>query len=589
MVFSKVQTLKLLILLFSSMFVAACVSTPQQNSSENITVLPANLPAKEKSFDVDENLPNLELDADLLEKLLIANFASNQGDWSLAAKSTLAAAKSSKDYRLARLTAFLALRAEKFNQATEGAELWVELQADQIEAETTLLRAQLEAGDVASAFQGFKNNALKNNVSIDEHIKEVAAILVRQNNSDSAISVLKNYIVEHPKSSQVALSSAYVAEQFQREDLTEQWLNATLDLNPGWDIAAQMKVASLARQGKKAERSEFITEFVAAYPASVGMRINYAAELARDKKYEEAFSLMQKVLMDGPENVSALNYAAALARQLEQSELAKKYYQQALKVDPSNDEVRWALARFAVQDEKYLRAERYYQQIKGERNYFQAQLQVANMRYFTRGLDGAITTLRTLEPKTEKEYVARATTRHYLLLQDYHYEEAFSAINETLAFLPENIELVYARALVAAELNELQTAEDDLRFIIDKDPNHANALNALGYTLADQTNRYQEAKKLVLQALELRPNQAHILDSMGWVLYRLDDFEQAVDFLQRAYSKAPEVEVAAHLGEVLWEKGDQERARQIWTEAFSADDKNPLLNKTLERYGIDLE
>ena len=589
MIFSKTQTLKLLILLLSSMFVVACASIPNQDLSDNKTIQPTELTNKEKPVAVDENLPDLELNADLLEQLLIANFASNQGDWSLAAKSTLAAAKSSKDYRLARLTAFLALRAEKFNQATEGAELWVELQADQIEAETTLLRAQLEAGDVDSAFKGFKNNALKNNIPIDEHIKEVVAILVRQNNSDSAIAVLKKYIVEHPKSSQVALSSAYVAEQFRRENLTEQWLNTALDLKPDWDIAAQMKVASLARQGKKAERSEFIEEFVSAYPASIGMRINYAAELARDKKYEEAFTLMQKVLMDDPENVSALNYIAALAQQLEQPKLAKEYYQQALKLDPSNDEVRWALARFAVQDEKYLRAERYYEQIKGEKNYFHAQLQVANMRYFTRGLDGAITTLRTLEPKTEEEYVARATTRHYLLLQDYHYEEAFSAINETLAFLPKNIELVYARALVAAELNELQTAEDDLRFIIDQDPNHANALNALGYTLADQTDRYQEAKKLVLQALELRPNQAHILDSMGWVFYRLDEFEQAIDFLQRAYNKASEVEVAAHLGEVLWEKGDQDKARQIWAEAFSADDNNPLLNKTLERYGIDLE
>ncbi len=588
MVFPKTQALKLVMLLLSSFFIVACVSIPGQISSQNGEFESAKKSVVEP-IEVDEDLPNLELNTELLEQLLIANFASNQGDWTLAAKNTLAAAKNSQDYRLARLTAFLALRAENFKQAVEGAELWVALEENPLEAKVTLLRAQLEASDIAGAIKGFERNALENDVDINVHIKEVAAILVRQNNSESAIAVLQSYILKHPKSSQVALSSAYVAERFKRDDLAEQWLNVTLGLKPDWDLAAQMKAALLARQGKMDERSNYIAEYLISNPLSVGMRINHAAELARDKKYQDALSLMQQVLSEEPENVSALNYSAALAQQLERTELAKDYYQQALKVDPSNDEIRWALARFAVQDEQYLRAERYYQQIQSEGNYFQAQLQVANMRYFTRGLDGAITALRILEPKTEKEYVARATTRHYLLLQDYKYEEAFGAINETLAYLPENIELMYARALVAAELNELQTAEDDLRFIIGKDPSHANALNALGYTLADQTNRYQEAKELILQALELRPNQAHILDSMGWVFYRLDEFEQAVDFLQRAYDKAPEVEVAAHLGEVLWEKGEEERARIVWLEAFRADDKNPLLNKTLERYGINLE
>jgi Flp pilus assembly protein TadD len=210
------------------------------------------------------------------------------------------------------------------------------------------------------------------------------------------------------------------------------------------------------------------------------------------------------------------------------------------------------------------------------------------MRYYTRGLKGAINTLRALEPRTEAEYIDRATTRHYLLLQDYQYEEAFGAINETIAYFPENTDLIYARALVAAELNQLETVEHDLRSIIARRPKHANALNALGYTLADQTERYEEAKELIVKALELRPNDAHILDSMGWVLYRMEDFEQAVSYLRRAYDKAPEVEVAAHLGEVLWEKGEADQARSVWVEAFDKDAENPLLNRTLQRYKIDL-
>jgi tetratricopeptide (TPR) repeat protein len=171
----------------------------------------------------------------------------------------------------------------------------------------------------------------------------------------------------------------------------------------------------------------------------------------------------------------------------------------------------------------------------------------------------------------------------------YEYDEAFGYINETLVYLPENPELLYARALVAAELRKIDIAEQDLRAIIAKHPEHANALNALGYTLADQTDRYDEAKEFILKALALRPNDAHILDSMGWVLYRLKDFDRAIEFLQKAYKISPEAEVAAHLGEVLWESGQPEKARLVFLQSYAEESDNPILNKVIQRYGIELD
>ena len=228
---------------------------------------------------------------------------------------------------------------------------------------------------------------------------------------------------------------------------------------------------------------------------------------------------------------------------------------------------------------------RYYQRIGRGESYFRSRLQIANMRYEISGLDSAINYLRFIEPRTEGDYVEIALARHYLLLQEYKYEDAFGYINDSLVYLPDNVDMLYARALVAAEINEIAIAESDLRAIIARYPEHANALNALGYTLADQTDRYEEARDLIAQALEIEPDQGHILDSMGWVLYRLEDYAGAITYLLKAFEVMPEAEVATHLGEVYWESGQQQLARDIWLRAYELDASNELLLKTIERYG----
>jgi len=529
-------------------------------------------------------LPKLELSEELLADLIVASLASHNEQWSVAAAKTFSAAQASNDPRLARLASLYAMQDKDYARAVEAAKHWVQLNTKEADAQITLLLAHLSAGEAEPAFEILQSRQAES--SIEEFIKDVAGILVQQSNADVAIEIMSKYSEQSPASPQVALSSAYVARSFKNDELTQKWTEKALRLKPGWGLAAQMKASLLQRQDKGEERSRYIKQFLENHPTDHGMRINYAADLAQQKLFPSALEQMQIVLENDGNNAAALNYAAALANQLQKTDQAKNYYKQALALDSKNDEARWALARYAIQDENYLQAERHYQQIESPSSYFGAQLQVANMRYHTEGLESAIDVLRALEPKTEAEYVERATTRHYLLLQGRKYDEAFSAINEALTYLPDNIELVYARALVAAELSELKTAESDLRSIIIRYPDHANALNALGYTLADQTDRYAEAKELILKALELRPNDAHILDSMGWVLFRLKDFEQAIEFLQRAYDAAPEVEVAAHLGEVLWESGEMEKARGVWADAIAKDDENPLLLKTLERYGV---
>jgi len=130
--------------------------------------------------------------------------------------------------------------------------------------------------------------------------------------------------------------------------------------------------------------------------------------------------------------------------------------------------------------------------------------------------------------------------------------------------------------------------EQDLRIIIAKDPEHSIALNALGYTLADKTERLDEAYELISKALNLDPDNPAILDSMGWVLYRMGNLQRSLGYLQKAYTKFPDPEVAAHLGEVLWMLGNQQKALQVWQQAYEKEPEHPILTKTLERLSIEL-
>lgn len=582
---------------------SGCVSTPSPSSNEKSLVSQATLSNKPDSviepnqdqvqvvtaeeLAQDDSLPKLELSAEVLELLLTMNFASFNGDWVLGADKSLRSAQLTRDFRLARLSTLLAIRAKNYEHASTASSLWLELKSDDIDAQNMNIIALVGASKIDLAKQAIEKQ--KQGQNIDDYIKQLAAMLIRQTNNEAGFEVIKSQVEAYPESAQVHVSAAYVADVFQKHESAESWVRRALELRSDWDLAAQMMVRALQAQQKEAQATEFIKEFVSNNPASVTMRISYAAELANNKEYVLAHDLMLAVLSDAPDDVGALTFTAALSQELGDATKAAYYYRRALDIEPNNHNVRWSAARLAHSQKKYITADRFYRDIGSGDRYFESQIQLANVRYETQGIDAALQVLSVLEPLTNDQYLNLAITRHYLLMREYRYEDALGYINDTLVFFPEDLDLLYARALVAAELNKLSIAEADLRQVIEASPNDANALNALGYTLADQTNRFEEAKELIAKALALRPNDAHILDSWGWVSYKLNDFETAIEYLKRAYDASPEAEVAAHLGEVLWVSGDQEEAISIWQEGFSEDPVNPVLNATLKKFSVDLK
>jgi Flp pilus assembly protein TadD, contains TPR repeats len=160
----------------------------------------------------------------------------------------------------------------------------------------------------------------------------------------------------------------------------------------------------------------------------------------------------------------------------------------------------------------------------------------------------------------------------------------YALLGDALATRPDSIELLYDHAMAAERLNHLDVMEKDLRHLLKLQPDHAQALNALGYTLADHNIRLPEAVSLLQQALKLAPNDPFILDSMGWAQYRLGKLDMAAEYLHRAYSARPDPEIAAHLGEVLWAQGKHDEARNLWQAALSSSPNNQALLDVMAKF-----
>ena len=175
-------------------------------------------------------------------------------------------------------------------------------------------------------------------------------------------------------------------------------------------------------------------------------------------------------------------------------------------------------------------------------------------------------------------------TKGEMLRSARRYPQAMEVFNTALEIVPGNSDLLYARALVAEKLGRIDLLESDIRTILKTEPDNAHALNALGFTLADQTDRYEEAYGYLKRAIEIMPDDAAIIDSWGWVHYRLGDYEKAIDLLRKALSRFDDAEISAHLGEVLWVSGEQQEAREVWQRALKKSPADPILLRVMQRF-----
>jgi tetratricopeptide (TPR) repeat protein len=329
----------------------------------------------------------------------------------------------------------------------------------------------------------------------------------------------------------------------------------------------------------------YLAAFLADAPTSRGAGVALAQLYVEQKRYAEARAVFQRLLDADPADQEIQYGVAALAMQMKDYPTAERIFT-SLKRGGFGDPgvISFYLAEIAEETHRYDDAIARYQEVTEGDRAWAAKLRIASVMGKQGKTDEARRFLAELEPEGREEQV-QAKQAEAQLLQDAHdYQGAYNVLTSELADDPDSTELLYDVAMVAEKLDRIDEVESRLKRVLELKPDNAQALNALGYTLVDRTPRAEEGMKLIEKAHAISPEDPFILDSMGWAHFRLGNLDESEKYLRRALAERPDPEIAAHLGEVLWAKGERARAQEVWQSQLKETPDNPVLLNTVKRH-----
>ncbi len=568
-----------LLIMMAGAMLASCASSPTPPSGSQASAPVAAEPAV-------ETLPNVPLDAATLYNILLGEIAGQRGQVGVAAQTLGKVAQQTRDPRLAERATLAAAYARRFEEALVSAQLWVELQPDDPDARESLAGILMELDRPEEARVQFERLIVLETPrsNPEQAYMRVVSVLSRHTQRASALTVMQQLVDQNPKVPAAQFALTHLSVRMGDFPRALQAADTALVLRPGWEEAALFKARILVSLKEMGKAQQFYEEFLAQYPHATTVRLNYARHLIDQRQWSKARSEFTRVLSDMPNDADTIYAIALLSLQTQELDDAEKYLKRTLALRPQHDQARYYLGQVAEQRKDYAEAIRWYSEIGPGENYFEAQTRIGMMKARQGDIPGALAHLRSLSPTTDQQRVQLILSEEQILREARKYEEALAVLNQGLKQLPGDKDLLYARALIAEKLNLIQVVESDLRSVLKKDPKNAHALNALGYTLADRTNRLQEANALLSEALALRPDDAFILDSMGWLQYRMGNNAEAVRYLKRALEVRNDAEIAAHLGEVLWVMGNRREAESVWSRALRETPDNEAVLDAIKKF-----
>jgi tetratricopeptide (TPR) repeat protein len=530
------------------------------------------------------------LSADVLYRILVGDLALQRGDAALAARAYFEAARESQEPKLARRATEVALFARQRSLALEAAKLWQSL-------DPTAERAKQM---VATLTQSGAGNELKAEL---EHVLADAAVsgtlgdafiqlnqaLSAQTDKAAVFRLVIELAKPYPDVAEAHFAVSLAGYNTGLADLETiaasiRAADRALALKPGWERAALVKTDILAKSSPQGAIS-FLNGFLASVPESRAASVALAQLYVEQKRYAEARDVFQRLSADDPDDRELQFAVAALSVQMREFSTAQRLFE-ALKTAGFGEPgvVSFYLAQIAEENRRYDDAITLYSEVtEGDRAWL-AKLRIATMMAKKGDVTGARRYLAALKTDGAEQRIERTQAEAQLLRDGGDNEGAYAVLTAGLVNNPDSGDLLYDIAMVAEKLDRLDEAEKRLTQLIALKPDNAQALNALGYTLVDRTKRTAEGLKLIEQALALAPADPFILDSMGWAYYRMGNLEDSEKYLRRALADRSDPEIAAHLGEVLWAKGERTHAREVWQSQLKQTPDNALLLETVRRF-----
>lgn len=567
---------------FALLALSGCVILETHQPVENKPATPAPKSEQAKPAAPDLDIPDVELDGELLFTLLSGEMAGHRGEFNLAASQYLQAAQLTRDPRVIERAVQVANFAKRYKEGLEAARLWVEIAPDKLTARYTYATMLLRNNLPDAAYEQF-DFIIKAKEAEGSVFIAIGKQLAQESEREAALNVMQRLARSYRQVAAAHYALGTLAEQSGKLKLAEGAVREALKLKPGW-LEAKMQLARLLHlQGDTTQALDVLHKALVAEPDNRALRLGYARLLVDAKKLDAARVEFERLAEQAPGNEDILYALGILALQAEDFDAAERYLKQLIGDSKRSHEAAYYLGQIAEQREQPLKAIRWYGEINSGEYAFDARTRMVALLAKQGNIEGALNHLESLQPHGEIQQVKRYLVEGDVYRVAERYQDAMDLYNEALKEIPGNNDLLYARALMAERVDRLDILIADLELVLKSEPDNAHAMNALGYTLADRTDRLQEASKYIHRALELLPDDPAILDSMGWLQYRLGDYEGAIKHLTRAYDLNEDGEIAAHLGEVLWVMGDQKRAQKVWQRALKKAPDDKKISETMKR------
>ena len=518
-------------------------------------------------------------DTDLIYHVLTGEIATRRNRFKAALENYIIAARGSSDPRISQRAASIALFINDNSAALSLAQRWYALAPEDVLARRALALSLLRSGEVDVAVGHLEAVRAETDNDSQDGFSTVSALLSQVGDAQAVFQTMDRLLALQPKS-RFALYYYYAlaAAGVDQSSLALDRLNQALELAPDWAQAHLLRARIRTQQGDTEMALNDLGQVLAKQPKNRELRMGYARMLITAGKLDMARAEFEVMAEQNPDDADSLYALGVLAADAEQFTIAEEYLQRTLKLGHRVLDVYYELGRIAELRERYREALQWYERVDRGDRYISAQIRAAAMLVRVQGVKAMTLRMAELRLNHPDDVVSLYIAEADLLRQEKHDQQAFDILTTALQENTDNADLLYARALAAEKLDKLDILESDLRKIIAAEPDNGHALNALGYTLADRTDRYEEALGYLEKAIALLPDDAAVLDSMGWVKYRLGEHAQALQYLRRARKLNDDPEIVSHLSEVLWVIGEREEARRLWREAFEkAPDSEHLL------------
>jgi len=561
-----------------SLLLSACAHEPKQPESAS------HFNPHEEQAGTTAPLPKIALTKDYLYDFLLSEIAKQRSQGAIAASSSLELAKKTRDPRIARRATQLAVESGQMDKAIEAIKIWQELEPNSVISMRMLASVLVSGGKLEEAKKEIDKVLKLEEAQAGVVFLQIYKMLANYPDGKAALKLMSDLTDSYPKVAEAHWGLAHLAQATGDDKLALTEVRRARELRPEWDLAVSLE-AQLLQKTDPAQGMEVLRVFLKKNPKSGELRLQYARALLEQKQYSLARDEFRQLAKDEPGNPEFVFAIALISMQMNDLQNAEEQFKQSLSMGKKDqDAVNYYLGQLSESKNKDDEATDYYKKVKSGDYLFSAQVRVAILMGKRGQIEEARQQLHQIVSGNMQQRVQLILVESQLLREADRVKDAYQWLKDHLEKLPDNPDLLYGTAMMADRLGKSDEFEQLIRKLIQVKPDYPHAYNALGYSLLERNIRIPEAVELVEKALQLAPDDAAIMDSVGWGYYRSGKLDESIEMLRRALSATPDPEIAAHLGEVLWVRGDKKEAKKVWRDSLKANPWNEVLKSVMNKF-----